>query len=150
MFDLIAQKPWFRIPQPLRLRTEGSLPELALLDLPLGVPDEPPMHLHEDDAQAQVSVDLQGWSAHDLTVTFSDEVLRIAGEPPSGSEGASAFERTIILGPLVDPRSARAEFADGLLTVTFEKWRQPAGLMQVPVLDRGALASARDHARAGS
>jgi HSP20 family molecular chaperone IbpA len=150
MFDLIAQKPWFRVSQPLRFRADGALPELALLDLPLGVADTPPMELHEDETQAQVQADLPGWSARNLTVTFCDEVLRIAGEQAGGDEEGSAFERTIILGPFVDPRSARAEFADGRLTVTFDKWRQPAGRTQIPVRDLGASASAREHARTGS
>lgn len=136
MFDLIAHKPWFRAPQSFRLRAERDIPELALLDLPLGVPDAPRMDLHENEHQVQIRAELPGWTARDLTLTFCDEVLRIAGEQSGAGENGSTFERTVMLGPLVDPRSARAELTDGRLTVTFDKWRQPQGVTQIPVRDR--------------
>jgi HSP20 family molecular chaperone IbpA len=134
MFDLIS-KSWPR--GSLRFRTDGRLPELAMLDLPLaGLADELPMELEEDETRVQVRAELPGWKAGDLTVTFSDEVLRIVGEQTTEGEQGNNFERTIILGPHVDPRSARAEFLDGRLTVTLEKWRQPKGSIQIPIHER--------------
>jgi HSP20 family molecular chaperone IbpA len=134
VFDLISRKSW---PRPsLRFRSAGRMPELALLDLPLAsVADEPPMELEEDEKRIRVRADLPGWEARELSVTFSDEVLRIVGEQSTAGQERSDFDRTIILGPQVDPRSARAEFADGKLTVTLDKWRQPSGVVQIPVYD---------------
>jgi HSP20 family protein len=64
----------------------------------------------------------------DIELTLNDGALTLKGEKKSESNGAvyserwhGQFQRTVQLGPDVDPENIRAQFKNGVLTVTVGK-----------------------------
>jgi len=91
----------------------------------------PPMNVHETDSDVIVRAELPGVTVDDVEVTVSGGTLRLEGERKLElPQGASflcqerqhgAFSRTVSLPRSVDAAGAKAEYADGILTITVPK-----------------------------
>ena len=85
-------------------------------------------HAYPDGHQALFGVDLPGMDQKDIYISLTDGMLTIKGEKQSETNGASyserwhgRFERSLRLGPDVDPDQVNAEMKNGVLTVTAKK-----------------------------
>ncbi|MFW6076616.1 MAG: Hsp20/alpha crystallin family protein [Hyphomicrobiales bacterium] len=86
----------------------------------------------ETDNEVEVSIELPGIAEKDIDVSVANDVLTIRGEKKNGREekrqgyylaerSYGAFHRAIALPPGVDGDKAKAEFKQGILTVTLPK-----------------------------
>jgi HSP20 family protein len=87
-------------------------------------------HIEVIDSADDVKVvaELPGITENDIEVTLQEGMLTLKGEKKSQSSGAvyserwqGQFVRTLQLGPDVDPDKVKAEFKNGVLTVTVGK-----------------------------
>ncbi len=76
----------------------------------------------------KVIADLPGLEEKDIELSLHDGVLTLKGEKKSEREGAlyserwhGQFQRSVQLGPEVDPDNVNAAFKNGVLTVTIAK-----------------------------
>lgn len=94
----------------------------------------PPVDVRETSDALVLQAELPGLSSEDVDVSVENGVLTIAGEKKNefeeGQEGSSfhvwerrygRFERSFRLPRGVDAEHVKAEFADGVLTVTLPK-----------------------------
>ena len=88
----------------------------------------PHIEVGETDQEMRVTAELPGLEEKDIEVTLQDGVLTLKGEKRSESEGAlyserwhGQFQRSVQLGPDVDPERVSASFRNGVLTVTVPK-----------------------------
>jgi HSP20 family protein len=92
----------------------------------------PALDLHEDNDNFVVKIELPGMKKEDIDVSLHDGSLSISGERKSEEkfEGADIyrseryfghFHRTITLPAEVAPDKIRAQYKDGVLTVTLPK-----------------------------
>ena len=93
----------------------------------------PAIELEEDDKNLILSAELPGMSEKDVDVSFVDQVIVLRGERKMQREDADRrtseryygrFERRIPLDVEIEPDKARAEFRNGVLTVTLPKSAQ--------------------------
>ena len=125
MFDDFARS--FELEMPARFSQSGNWPRVEI-----------------DDAENEVKIvaELPGMDQKDIYISLTDGMLTIKGETQSETNGASyserwhgRFERSLRLGPDVDPDQVNAEMKNGVLTVTAKK--RPEAQRQVrriPVL----------------
>jgi len=125
MFDDFARS--FELEMPARFSQSGNWPRVEI-----------------DDAENEVKIvaELPGMDQKDIDISLTDGMLTIKGEKQSETNGASyserrhgRFERSLRLGPDVDPDQVNAEMKNGVLTVTAKK--RPEAQRQVkriPVL----------------
>jgi HSP20 family protein len=76
----------------------------------------------------KVVADLPGMEQNDIKPSLQDGVLTLTGEKKSESDGAlyserwhGQFQRSLQLGPDVDPDQVSASFKNGVLTVILAK-----------------------------
>ena len=88
----------------------------------------PHVEISEPDNEVKLVAELPGMEQKDVDLTFHDGMLTLKGEKKSETSGAvyserwqGQFERTVQLGPDVDPEKIKAEFKNGVLTVTVGK-----------------------------
>ena len=88
----------------------------------------PHVEISETDNEVKLVAELPGMEQKDVDLTFHDGMLTLKGEKKAETNGAAyserwhgAFERTVQLGPDVDPDKINAEFKNGVLTVTLGK-----------------------------
>ncbi len=92
----------------------------------------PALEIHEDADNVTVSLELPGVDKKDVTITFHDGVLSLAGERKQEREikenevlrterAYGRFERQIGLTQPVVTDQVRAAYKDGVLTVTLPK-----------------------------
>ena len=92
----------------------------------------PAVDLYQTDSDVVVRTSLPGLKAEDVQITITGEMLSIKGEFKEKSEAKEkayhlqeqrygSFERTLSLPSLVVADKARAEFEDGILTITLPK-----------------------------
>lgn len=88
----------------------------------------PRVEVSETDAEVKVVAELPGLEEKDVELTLRDGVLTIKGEKVSQSKGAlyserwhGQFQRSIQVGPAVDPDKVGAGFKNGVLSVTLVK-----------------------------
>lgn len=92
----------------------------------------PPLDLHEDQDNFLVKIELPGMKKDDIDVSLHDGSLSISGERKSDEkfEGADVyrseqffghFQRTVTLPAPVAVDKIRAQYKDGVLTVTLPK-----------------------------
>lgn len=94
----------------------------------------PRLDLRESAEAVQVQVDLPGVERKDISVTLEDGLLSISGKREARHQAEDArdgwlrverawggFERHVRLGELADADKVRAEYKDGVLTVTVPK-----------------------------
>lgn len=95
----------------------------------------PSVEVDETDQEYRVSAELPGLDQNDVEVTFDDGVLSIRGEKRMENEDRARafseryygrFERRIGLDRDVEQDNIRAEFRNGVLTVTVPKSAQAA------------------------
>jgi HSP20 family protein len=88
----------------------------------------PHVEVHETDKEVKVVAELPGVEQKDVEVSLHDGVLTLKGEKKSESNGAvyserwhGQFQRSLQVGPDVDPEQVSATFRNGVLTVTLAK-----------------------------
>jgi HSP20 family protein len=92
----------------------------------------PALDLHEDKDNFMVKVELPGMKKEDIDISLHDGSLSISGERKSEEKFADAevyrserfvgrFQRTIALPSAVANDQVKAQYKDGILTVTLPK-----------------------------
>jgi HSP20 family protein len=88
----------------------------------------PYVEVSETDKELKVAAELPGMEQKDVEVSLADGVLTLKGEKKSETDDAlyserwhGQFQRSLQVGPDVDPDKVSAEFKDGVLTVTLTK-----------------------------
>lgn len=92
----------------------------------------PSLDLHEDKDHLYVKMDLPGMKREDIDVSLHEGSLSISGERKSEQKHEEAdvyraerffgrFQRTVTLPTSVAPDKVKAEYKDGILTVTLPK-----------------------------
>ena len=88
----------------------------------------PHVEVSESDDEVEVVAELPGLEERDIEVTLHNGTLTLKGEKKSESRSAvyserwhGRFERSMQLGPDVDPDKVTAGFKNGVLTVTIAK-----------------------------
>ncbi|SDE46915.1 Hsp20/alpha crystallin family protein [Belnapia rosea] len=88
----------------------------------------PHVEVSETEQEVRIVAELPGLEEKDLAVTLHDGVLILSGEKKAESSGAvyserwhGQFQRSLQLGPDVDPDKVAASFRNGVLTVTVAK-----------------------------
>ena len=102
----------------------------------------PRVEIDDSENEVKIVAELPGMDQKDIDISLTDGMLTIKGEKQSETNGASyserwhgRFERSLRLGPDVDPDQVNAEMKNGVLTVTAKK--RPEAQRQVkriPVL----------------
>jgi HSP20 family protein len=92
----------------------------------------PSVDMFETENDVVIKASLPGLKADDVQINVTGEMLTLKGETKETTEENEksyhmreqrygAFERSISLPTLVTPEKAKAEFEDGILTVTLPK-----------------------------
>ena len=92
----------------------------------------PPVDMYQTDTEVVVKAAIPGFKADDVQINITGNVLSIRGEMRQENESKQkswqmreqrwgTFERRIALPTEVKAENARAEFEDGILTVTLPK-----------------------------
>jgi len=88
----------------------------------------PHVEVSESDNEVKVIAELPDMEQKDVEVSLHEGVLTLKGEKKSENEGAvyserwhGQFQRSLQLGPDVDPDKVNASFKNGVLTVTLAK-----------------------------
>jgi HSP20 family protein len=96
----------------------------------------PHVEVSETDDHVRVVAEVPGLEEKDIEVTLHNGMLTLRGEKKSESQGAvyserwhGRFERSMQLGPDVDPDRVNAAFKNGVLTITVPK--RPVALRNV-------------------
>jgi HSP20 family protein len=99
----------------------------------------PNIEVSETDKEVSVVAELPGMDHKDVEVALADGTLTLKGEKKSESSGAlyserwhGQFQRSLQLGPDVDPEKVNANFKNGVLTVTLAK--RPEAQSQVKLI----------------
>lgn len=101
----------------------------------------PALDLVDDGKSYQLLVELPGLADKDIEISVADGVLSISGKKKEQEERKGkgfllrerrygAFERQIALPSDVDPEKIKAQFKDGVLTVTLAKDKKAASRMR--------------------
>lgn len=103
----------------------------------------PHVELSESEKDVVITAELPGMNEKDVDVVFADQSLVIRGERRSEHKDTNQqiseryygrFERRIPLNTEVEPEKAKAEFRNGVLTVTLPKSAQEQKkLLHIPV-----------------
>jgi len=97
-----------------------------------GVSAMPAIDLYQTTDEVVVKASLPGLKADDVQITVTDDVLTLRGEFKQESERKDAtyhireqhsgvFERSVMLPTDVQTEKAKADFQDGILTITLPK-----------------------------
>jgi len=97
-----------------------------------GLAPLPALDMTEEKTSYQLTAELPGLSDADIEISVADGTLSISGEKKEETERQDkgfmlserrygAFERRIALPDDVDPDATKAQFKDGVLTVTMAK-----------------------------
>jgi HSP20 family protein len=96
----------------------------------------PHVDVHETDTEVKVVAELPGMEQNDVDLSLHDGVLTIKGEKKTETNGThyserwhGRFQRSLQLGPDVDPDKVSASFRNGELTVVVA--RRPDAQRQV-------------------
>ena len=88
----------------------------------------PHVEVSETDNEVKLVAELPGMEEKDVELTLNEGRLTLKGEKKTETDGAvyserwhGQFERTVQLGPDVDPDKIKAEFKNGVLTVAVGK-----------------------------
>ena len=88
----------------------------------------PKLDVKDGGEEVKVIAELPGLDQKDVEVTLREGVLTVRGEKMSENDGTSyserwhgQFERSIHLGPDIDPDKVSAKFKNGLLTIIVQK-----------------------------
>jgi HSP20 family protein len=89
---------------------------------------QPPMDVLETDAGLEISLELPGLAAKDLTLTLEDDLLTICG----GAPDQPAFRRSVYLPRSIDVTTIEAVLAQGVLEISAGR-RPEAEVEIIPV-----------------
>ncbi|MDR3438895.1 Hsp20/alpha crystallin family protein [Telmatospirillum sp.] len=88
----------------------------------------PELDVADTGKEIKVTAELPGMEEKDVELTLHDGVLTLKGEKKSESDGPQyserwhgQFQRSLQLGPDVDPEKVSATFKNGLLSILIEK-----------------------------
>src|ERR1700704_3652301 len=88
----------------------------------------PRVEISETENEVKLVAELPGMEEKDIELTLNEGMLTLRGEKKTETDGAvyserwhGQFERTVQLGPDVDPDKIKAEFKNGVLTVAVGK-----------------------------
>ena len=88
----------------------------------------PQVEVSDGENEVNIVAGLPGLEEKDVELTLQDGMLTIRGEKRAESNGATyserwhgRFSRSLELGPDIDPDKVKAEFKNGVLTVTAAK-----------------------------
>jgi HSP20 family protein len=88
----------------------------------------PHVEVRETDKEMAVVAELPGMEQNDVEVSLHDGVLTLKGEKKSETKSAvyserwhGEFQRSLQVGPDIDPDRVNASFKNGVLTVTLGK-----------------------------
>ncbi len=88
----------------------------------------PQVEVSDGENEVNIVAELPGLEEKDVELTLQDGMLTIRGEKRAESNGATyserwhgRFSRSLELGPDIDPDKVKAEFKNGVLTVTAAK-----------------------------
>jgi HSP20 family protein len=103
----------------------------------------PHVEVSETDNDVKVVAELPGMEQKDVEVSLHDGVLTLKGEKKSESNDAlyserwhGQFQRSLQLGPDVDPDKVSASFKNGVLTVTLAKRPEAESqVKRIPISD---------------
>ncbi len=112
------------------------------ISIPQGV-TFPPVDVYEDDINLVVKVELSGFEPKDIDVSIDGDVLRISGKKEVKREDKNkkyyiseihdrSFSRTISLPVEINQKDIKAEFENGVLTLTLPKVNKPKAL-KIPI-----------------
>jgi len=128
--DPFFSDPFFASPMPLLQNVERDLHTLRH--------SSPCYEITENDKQFQLSVDVPGLKAEDMTVQVEQggKVLRLKGEKKK-TEGntvsRTSFEKSFTLGANVDRNKITANLADGVIVVTVPKETKQEMVQNIPI-----------------
>lgn len=99
---------------------------------PSGISAMPAIDLYQDDDQVVVKAALPGYKTEDVTISITAGVMKLRGEIRQDEEKKEktwhirehrfgSFERSITLPADVQSDQAKAEFTNGILTITLPK-----------------------------
>ena len=101
-------------------------------DLPLGQANWsnswPQLDVVDNTKDVKITAELPGLDEKDVELTLRDGILTLKGEKKTETDGPQyserwhgSFQRSLQLGPDINPDTVSASFKNGLLTVTVEK-----------------------------
>ena len=102
----------------------------------------PTLELSETDREIRITAELPGMGEKEVELLIDDGVLTLRGEKRSDSEDKDRgyseryygrFERRIALPSNVDEQNAKAEFRDGVLSVTLPKSAEAERGRRIPI-----------------
>ncbi|MEZ6063156.1 MAG: Hsp20/alpha crystallin family protein [Planctomycetaceae bacterium] len=103
----------------------------------------PSMDISETDQNIEIKVDVPGMKANELDIEVRGDIVRISGEHKEEKEEkgrtfhrverrSGTFERTVQMPCAVNQDDVKAEYQDGVLTVTLAK-TEPAKARKIRV-----------------
>lgn len=104
----------------------------------------PSVEVNESDTEVRISAEIPGMNEKDVELFVDDGVLTLRGERKSETEDRDRgyseryygrFERRIALPANADEDAAKADFRDGMLTVTIPKTAESARGRRIPIND---------------
>ena len=105
------------------------------------------VEVSESDDDVKVVAALPGLDEKDIEVTLHDGALTLRGEKKAESQGAlysegwqGRFERTMQLGPDVDPDKVNASYKNGVLTITAAKRPEAQRRVKRVAITAGSVA----------
>ncbi|KAI2494691.1 small heat shock protein [Fragilaria crotonensis] len=88
--------------------------------------NNPPANVNEDDNKVELSLDVPGIKAEDLTINVENNVLTISGQRAvATSDNYFRFSRRFALDTTVDTNNVTATLANGVLTISAPKIAKP-------------------------
>jgi HSP20 family protein len=103
----------------------------------------PSVEVSETDREVRITAEVPGMSEKDVELYVEDGVLTIRGEKKSETEDSGRgyserfygrFERRLSLPSGVDEENIRADFSDGLLTVTLPRNAEAVRGRRIPII----------------
>lgn len=102
----------------------------------------PSLEVNETDNELRVTAEVPGMSEKEIELFVEDGMLTVRGERKNETEDKDRgyseryygrFERRIALPSNVDQEGAKADFRDGVLTVTLPKTAESARGRRIPI-----------------
>jgi HSP20 family protein len=109
--------------------------------------NNPPANINEQENMVELSLDVPGIKAVDLTINIENHVLTISGHravaTPDNADNNWKFSRRFALDTSVDTSNATANLANGVLTISAPKIAKP-GPITIAVTEGNASTTAID------
>ena len=111
----------------------------------------PALDVHHDDDKLEITAELPGVREEDIELTVEDGVLTLRGEKKStrtdeergySERSYGTFERRLTLPSNIEEDACKADFKDGVLTITLPK-SEKSRSRRIPLGQGGERSSAR-------